>query len=166
CGRRESLEDFAETFLSKKNADRLQLSPATPDFSAAEKWMREGAVHGWDGIVAKRLDCEYTSGERTGMVKIKRIRTADCVIGGFRWARSSTKTPGADGKGSESTAANSRKRPTKEIGSLLLGLYNDHGELDHIGFSASFTREERKQLKKILKPLMAKAGSPGAGFTG
>ena len=63
------------------------LSPASADFATAEKWMREGAASGWDGVVAKRLDCEYMSGERTGMVKIKRIRTADCVVGGFRWAR-------------------------------------------------------------------------------
>lgn len=124
------------------SSQRIQLSPATADFSAAEKWMREGAAHGWDGVVAKRLDCEYTSGERTGMVKVKRIRTADCVVGGFRWAR------GAEGKAHA-------KKPGEQVGSLLLGLYNAHGELDHIGFSSGFTRDERKKLKSILKPLIA-----------
>jgi ATP-dependent DNA ligase len=148
--------------------ERIMLSPASSDFDTAEKWMREGAASGWDGVVAKRLDCEYISGERTGMVKIKRIRTADCVVGGFRWARG---TKASAGKASESKSATSRsaslktadtkKRPTEEVGSLLLGLYNKNGELDHIGFSSSFTREERKKLKSILKPFMG-----GAGFSG
>jgi len=144
------------------------LSPASANFATAEKWMREGAASGWDGVVAKRLDCEYTSGERTGMVKVKRIRTADCVVGGFRWARSAkTSTAGSSATTTTSkSASKARKKPAKEIGSLLLGLYNKKGQLDHIGFSASFTREERKKLKDILEPLMAKADSHGAGFTG
>ncbi|HKR94169.1 MAG TPA: ATP-dependent DNA ligase [Candidatus Angelobacter sp.] len=177
--RRMKLQEFAGQFLQEQsNASRktvssersqnsldsrthIQLSPATADFSAAEKWMREGAASGWDGVVAKRLDCEYTSGERTGMVKIKRIRTADCVVGGFRWAR------GKEGKAHA-------KKPGEQVGSLLLGLYNAHGELDHIGFSSSFSREERKKLKSILKPLIAgparnsgehEIGDQG-GFTG
>ena len=78
------------------------LSPASTDFATAEKWMREGAASGWDGVVAKRLDCEYMSGERTGMVKIKRIRTADCVVGGFRWARGAKNSAG---KAEESKSA-------------------------------------------------------------
>jgi ATP-dependent DNA ligase len=153
---------------SNSSTPRIMLSPASSDFATAEKWMREGAASGWDGVVAKRLDCEYTSGERTGMVKVKRIRTADCVVGGFRWARSAkTSTAGSSATTTTSkSASKARKKPTKEIGSLLLGLYNKKGQLDHIGFSASFTREERKKLKDILEPLMAKAGSHGGGFTG
>jgi ATP-dependent DNA ligase len=141
------------------NSDRqrILLSPASADFATAEKWMREGAASGWDGVVAKSLDCEYMSGERTGMVKIKRIRTADCVVGGFRWARGAK----AQANNAQGSKADVRKRPTEEVGSLLLGLYNKNGELDHIGFSASFTREERKKLKSILKPLMG-----GEGFSG
>jgi len=161
---------------SNSSTLRIMLSPATSDFPAAEKWMREGAASGWDGVVAKRLDCEYASGERTGMIKVKRIRTADCVVGGFRWARSA-KTSAAAGSATTAnsksaskttlkSASKARKKPAEEIGSLLLGLYNQKGQLDHIGFSASFTREERKQLKDILKPLMARAGSRGAGFSG
>jgi ATP-dependent DNA ligase len=137
------------------------LSPASADFATAEKWMREGAASGWDGVVAKRLDCEYMSGERTGMVKIKRIRTADCVVGGFRWARAKASASGAKESKANPTDAKNMKRPTEEVGSLLLGLYNKNGELDHIGFSASFTREERTKLKPILKPLMG-----GEGFSG
>lgn len=157
----------AET-ASNSSTPRIMLSPASADFATAEKWMREGAASGWDGVVAKRLDCEYTSGERTGMIKVKRIRTADCVVGGFRWARPA-KTSADAGSATTKTsksAQKANKKSAKQIGSLLLGLYNMKGQLDHIGFSASFTREERKKLKDILKPLMAKAGSAGAGFTG
>jgi ATP-dependent DNA ligase len=157
--RRKALQEFARQYLTERSTStkptakksktrnssnavtRILLSPASSDFATADKWIREGSTHGWDGVVAKRLDCEYTSGERTGMVKIKRIRTADCVVGGFRWAR----------KGGE-------------VGSLLLGLYNNHGQLDHIGFSSAFAREDRKKLKSILKPLIAKDGE--GGFTG
>jgi ATP-dependent DNA ligase len=150
----------------------------------ADKWMREGAASGWDGVVAKRLDCEYTSGERTGMVKgegpaivkVKRIRTADCVVGGFRWSRAAAEKSAARKPAKKSAAkmhtysrqssGDERKKAGGAVGSLLLGLYNKKGQLDHIGFSSSFTREERQKLKDILKPLMVKAGSPGAGFSG
>jgi ATP-dependent DNA ligase len=144
------------------NSERIMLSPASSDFPTAEKWMREGAASGWDGVVAKRLDCEYMSGERTGMVKIKRIRTADCIVGGFRWARGkNSEGKAGDSKSATAKATDTKKRPTEEVGSLLLGLYNNEGELDHIGFSSSFTREERKKLKPILEPLMG-----GEGFSG
>jgi ATP-dependent DNA ligase len=174
--RRMALQEFATANIdgepdrtrSKKadpqailNSERILLSPASSDFATAEKWMREGAASGWDGVVAKRLDCEYMSGERTGMVKIKRIRTADCVVGGFRWAREKASAGRAKESKTNSKSAGLKKRPTEEIGSLLLGLYNKKGELDHIGFSASFTREERKKLKSVLKPYMG-----GEGFSG
>ncbi|MGB9121514.1 MAG: ATP-dependent DNA ligase [Candidatus Angelobacter sp.] len=181
--RRMALQEFAAANIGDKldsrsskkagpqtsvNSDqRITLSPASTDFATAEKWMREGAASGWDGVVAKRLDCEYMSGERTGMVKIKRIRTADCVVGGFRWARGknsegkASQSESATSRSTTSKAADSRKRPTEEVGSLLLGLYNKNGELDHIGFSSSFTREERKKLKSILKQFMG-----GEGFSG
>jgi ATP-dependent DNA ligase len=133
--RRMLLREFIAAFRDDK---RIVLSPATTDLKGAQRWMEQGAASGLDGIIAKRLDCEYTSGERTGMMKVKRIRTADCVVGGFRWAQ----------KGGE-------------VGSLLLGLFNDQGQLDHVGFSSSFSKAERKKLKPILKPLI---GDPG--FTG
>jgi ATP-dependent DNA ligase len=141
--RRMALQNFAENF---RGSDRVYLSPATSDHSTAQRWMQQGAASGLDGVVAKRLNCEYTSGDRTGMVKVKRIRTADCVVGGFRWAQ----------KGGE-------------VGSLLLGLYNQAGKLDHVGFSSSFNREDRKKLKAIVKPLMAEGdevNSSDAGFSG
>ncbi|HEV7553466.1 MAG TPA: hypothetical protein VGP65_17395, partial [Candidatus Angelobacter sp.] len=150
----------SRTTLNKSD-ERIVLSPATSDIVAAEKWMREGAASGWDGAVAKRLDCEYMSGERTGMVKVKRIRTADCVVGGFRWARGRSSQGQAANSRADSKSIVSKKRPNEEVGSLLLGLHNKNGELDHIGFSSSFTREERGKLKSILKPLMG-----GEGFSG
>ena len=176
AARRMALQEFAVRYLGapaagkrsrtaaakpakaaiSKAVQRICLSPAGSDFATAEKWMREGAASGWDGVVAKRLNCEYTSGERTGMIKIKRIRTADCVVGGFRWAR---------GPAATKADAARMKRPTAEVGSLLLGLYNAHGQLDHVGFSSSFTREERKKLKSILKPFIVTHGSKD-GFTG
>ena len=176
--RRMALQEFAtanigdlrDSWSSKKAATetlkgpgaRIMLSPASADFATAEKWMREGATSGWDGVVAKRLDCEYMSGERTGMVKIKRIRTADCVVGGFRWARGkNSEGKAGDSKSATAKTADTKTRPTEEVGSLLLGLYNKNGELDHIGFSSSFTREERKKLKAVLEPLMG-----GEGFSG
>src|SRR5882757_5698933 len=126
----------SRTILNESD-ERIMLSPATSDFAAAEEWMREGAASGWDGVIAKRLDCEYMSGERTGMVKVKRIRTADCVVGGFRWARGAKATQkGGESESASSRTADPRKRPTEAVGSLLLGLYNRNGELDHIGFSS------------------------------
>ncbi len=134
AARRERLELFFKNF--KGNA-RVRLSPMTRDLKEAQSWMKNLATVGFDGVVAKALDQSYVSGERA-MRKIKRIRTADCVVGGFRYAS----------KGGA-------------IGSLLLGVYNQEGKLDHIGFSSSFNAGERKELKKILKPYMN-----GAGFSG
>ena len=134
AARRERLELFFKTF---KGNSSIRLSPMTRERAEAEKWMTELAATGFDGVVAKALDQTYQSGERA-MRKIKSIRTADCVVGGFRYAS----------KGGE-------------VGSLLLGVYNDAGQLDHIGFSSSFTAAERKDLKKILKSYMN-----GEGFTG
>jgi ATP-dependent DNA ligase len=132
--RRRQLERFANKYLATNPI--IHLSPVTSDLSVARKWFRMGVA--LDGVVAKRRDLPYQSGERTGMQKIKKQRTADCVVGGFRYLE---------------------KEPL--IGSLLLGLYNDEGKLDHVGFTSSIRNEERpaltKRLKKVIKP---------PGFTG
>ncbi len=133
--RRQHLENFVRT-LPKKGTVRL--SPASRDKAQAERWMSELGSMGLDGIIAKRLDEPYHSGERLGMVKVKRIRTADCVVGGFRYAE----------KGGG-------------IGSLLLGLYNQEGLLDHVGFTSSFNAEQRQELKKIVEPLIKPPGFTG-----
>jgi ATP-dependent DNA ligase len=132
--RREKLERLAKSCFEENAA--ISLSPVTDDLSVARKWFYMGV--GLDGIVAKRKDLPYQTGERTGMQKIKKQRTADCVVGGFRYLE---------------------KKPL--VGSLLLGLYNSEGLLDHVGFSSSIQNEERlaltRKLEKIIKP---------PGFTG
>jgi ATP-dependent DNA ligase len=133
----EARREHLESFFKSVRSDNIKLSPATTDRREAERWMRELAATGCDGVVAKCLDDSYVSGERA-MRKIKRIRTADCVVGGYRLAS----------KGGA-------------IGSLLLGLYDDFGKLNHVGFSSSFTREERGELKAVLEPYQG-----GEGFTG
>jgi ATP-dependent DNA ligase len=138
--RRPRLEAFAARFL--KNRPRIRLSPASDDPEDALRWYEKtrGAL---DGVIAKRRDVPYRSGDRTGMVKIKQRRTADCVVGGFRYA--------SKGKG--------------EIGSLLLGLYDDQGLLNHVGFTSSLSAPERKalvpKLEKLVKPPGFTGSAPG-----
>jgi ATP-dependent DNA ligase len=132
--RRRRLERF---FLPLNPNGPIRMSPATTDRAAAERWLRNLAGSGFDGVVAKRLEAPYASGERS-MLKIKRLRTADCVVGGFRWAS----------KGGE-------------VGSLLLGLYDEDGALHHVGFTSGFSVDERRRLKQIVKPHMG-----GMGFSG
>jgi ATP-dependent DNA ligase len=132
--RRQELDRFASKYL-KKN-ETVRLSPFTLELSGARKWFQMGTAV--DGVVAKRRDLPYRSGTRDGMEKIKKMRTADCVVGGFRYLE---------------------KKPL--VGSLLLGLYNEAGELDHVGFTSSIGAEARpsltQKLKKLIKP---------PGFTG
>jgi ATP-dependent DNA ligase len=133
--RRAALETFARHF---PHEGTLRISPATRERAIVDGWFAQvgGAL---DGVVAKRLDLAYASGKRDGGVKIKRERTADCVIGGFRYAAGTT----------------------ERIGSLLLGLYDDAGRLDYVGFCSSFVASERIAL---LDRFTAALG--GAGFTG
>ncbi len=143
AGRREASVSAAgrksRSFASLRiSGSRIVLSPTTDDINQARRWMAEGGASGLDGIIAKRADVPYASGLRTAMQKIKRIRTADCVVGGFRYAS----------KG-------------RAIGSLLLGFYNANGRLDHVGFTSSFNAEQRKELKPIVERLRG-----GSGFTG
>jgi ATP-dependent DNA ligase len=139
AARRERLEALLGRL---PRGGRVLLSPATPDRKRAERWMRELGGGGLDGVVAKLLESPYLSGEREGMVKVKRVRTADCVVGGFRWAQAGSRNEG-------------------QIGSLLLGLYDDEGRLDHVGFSSSFTAGERRELAAILLPLREPPGFTG-----
>ena len=132
--RRTALERFARKFFGK--AAGLELSPATGDAEVARKWLREG--RGVDGVMAKDPALPYKSGERTGMIKVKRLRTADCVVGGYRYA--------------------SRGRT---LGSLLLGLYGPDGLLHHVGFAASFEAEKRLPMLAEVEALRG-----GEGFTG
>jgi ATP-dependent DNA ligase len=136
--RRKALEKFAKKHLKKDS--RLRLSPSTSDLSMARKWFHMGI--GLDGIVAKRIDLPYQSGNREGMQKIKTQRTADCVVGGFRYLEKA-----------------------KQVGSLLLGLYEKAGLLDHVGFCSSISNAERpaltKKLQKLIKPPGFSGKAPG-----
>jgi ATP-dependent DNA ligase len=133
--RRARLESFAKRYL--EGSDRIVLSPATRDVRAARKWLA-GVGATLDGVIAKRMDLPYQSGNRDGMVKVKRMRSADCVVGGFRYGTNS-----------------------KLVGSLLLGLFNDQGLLDHVGFCSTIRAQDKpaltKRLEKLIKP---------PGFTG
>jgi|ERR1043166_1939172 ATP-dependent DNA ligase len=133
--RRAKLESFAKKHLSKNQT--IELSPATKDIAIAREWLSTTGVK-LDGVVAKRLDLPYRSGERDGMQKVKRMRTVDCVVGGFRYAT----------KG-------------KVVGSLLLGLYDKAGLLHHIGYTSSFNEAEKKELTAKLEPLIAPPGFTG-----
>jgi ATP-dependent DNA ligase len=133
--RRSKLEKFAKTYLQKNSSVRL--SPVTNDLAVARNWFRTMGG-GLDGIVAKRLDMSYRSGERAGMQKIKNLRTADCVVGGFRYAS----------KG-------------KVAGSLLLGLYGDDGLLHHVGFTSSMKAADRKEITNKLEALVKPPGFTG-----
>ena len=133
--RRKLLEKFARSYFKPKGGVRL--SPASTDLAVATKWLKKAGGN-LDGIIAKQLDAAYASGERTAMFKIKQIRTADCVVGGFRYA-----TGG------------------RMLGSLLLGLYDDDGLLHHVGFTSAFKASEKRDLTRRFESLRK---SPG--FTG
>ena len=130
--RREALEHF----VAGHPASRLRLSPCTQDRAVAQRWLaRSGGA--LDGIVAKRREDRYQAGERA-MLKLKQHRSADCVVGGFRYDKSG-----------------------EAVGSLLLGLYDDAGLLNHVGFTAALPAAERTSL---IPALEARVAPPG--FTG
>lgn len=125
-----------ETFHRKHGGPALLLSPASTRREQGERWLA-GSGGALDGVVAKRLDEPYRSGERA-MLKVKQHRTADCVVGGFR-----------------------RVKGGQEVASLLLGLYRDDGSLDHVGFTSAIADADRAALTAMLEPLTG-----GEGFSG
>jgi ATP-dependent DNA ligase len=118
-----------------KAAGPVHLSPATQDRALAEDWFRRFEGAGLDGVMAKRLEEPYKPGQRT-MIKVKHARTADCVVAGFRWHK--------NGRGTM-------------VGSLLLGLYDDEDNLQHVGVVAAFPTATRKKLVEELAPLRENA---------
>jgi ATP-dependent DNA ligase len=137
--RRPALEAFAKAQF--KGHPTFLLSPASTNYATAKKWLGESGG-GSDGVIAKRLDLPYQAGNREGMQKIKKFRSADCVVGGFRYA-----TNKLDGK--------------KVVGSLLLGLYDDAGLLHHVGFSSAIKREQKPALTAKLEALIGRPGFTG-----
>ena len=132
--RRSALEAFGEKAAI---AGKLIVTPCTRDIAQATEWLDDFSHDGRDGVVAKRLDGKYLGGERA-MIKVKRLRTADCVVGGFRYLS------GSD-----------------NVGSLLLGLYNAEGLLDHVGFTSTIANDERAALTRKLQALRATPGFTG-----
>ena len=131
--RRKALEKF----FAKNEVPRLHLSPVTHDRGTAVNWLEHsgGAL---DGVIAKRRDLEYRSGERA-MIKVKQQRTADCVVGGFRYGEKK-----------------------KVVGSLLLGLYDADGKLNHVGFTSAIPSTERPRLTRDLEALVEPPGFTGS----
>lgn len=138
--RRVQLEEFAAKNFEGDKVFRL--SPASPDIAVAERWLT-AAGGGSDGVIAKRIDLPYRGDNREGMQKIKQYRTADCVIGGFRYGE--------------------RKHAgRKVVGSLLLGLYDDKGDLHHVGFSSAIKSADKSALTAKLEGIAADRSFTGA----
>jgi len=133
--RRDSLQKLYTSHLEAISS--IHLSPSTDDVELARQWL-SGEHGGLDGVMAKRVDLPYMGGERTGMKKIKRMRTAECVVGGFRWSRAGA-----------------------TVGSLLLGLHDDAGDLHHVGFCSALNAKTRAEADQRLIPLRG-----GEGFSG
>ncbi len=136
--RRPQLEDFAGRFLLQNQAVRL--SPTSHNRYEAERWLRASGAN-MDGVIGKRLDLPYDTGGHEAMVKVKNVRTADCVVAGFRYARKS-----------------------KRVGSLLLGLFDDDHILHHVGYTSALSRDEFRKLTPRLERLARSKGL--RGFTG
>jgi ATP-dependent DNA ligase len=133
--RRPVLERFAKRYF---RGEEIVLSPATTERVRVDDWFAR-VGNALDGVVAKRLDRSYASGSRDAGVKIKHLRTADCVVGGYRL-----------------------NKERNGIGSLLLGLYGDDGKLNHVGFTSGFRANERGPLLKRLQPLEKPPGFTGS----
>lgn len=132
--RRAALEKL---FASFPAGSPFRLSPYTRKPATAKGWLKLAGRGALDGVIAKPLDAPYLCGERA-MIKVKNLKTADCVVGGFRYATGSP-----------------------EVGSLLLGLFNDKGKLDHVGFTSGFAALDRASLTRKLESLKG-----GPGFSG
>ena len=137
--RRHELEEFAARCFPQT---LFRLSPASTKLEDAKRWLKS-AGGASDGIIAKRLDLPYQAGNRDGMQKIKRHRSADCVIGGFRYGE---------------RAAGGRK----VVGSLLLGLYDDEGMLHHVGFTSAIKAAEKPGLTDRLEAMIADRSFTGS----
>jgi ATP-dependent DNA ligase len=124
--RRERLENVV--------SDPIQLSPMTPDREAAGEWLTGNS----EGVVAKQAGSAYLPGERKGMTKIKRLRTADCVVAAFRFG----------------------KEPNT-LGSLILGLYDDEGDLHVVGHTSGFKAKQKREFLELLEP--HRTGEQGHG---
>ena len=137
--RRQALETVAKRCFR----DTLfRLSPASTKIEDARRWLMS-AGEGSDGVIAKRLDLPYQAGNREGMQKIKWHRTADCVVGGFRYGKR-------------------RVARRRVVGSLLLGLHDEKRILHHVGFTSALAEEEKPDLTRRLEALVADRSFTGS----
>jgi ATP-dependent DNA ligase len=149
--RRRLLEEVSSEMATSEGAGGVHLTPATREPEVAQDWFRRFEGAGLDGVVAKESDLAYVAGKRV-MVKVKHERTAEFVVGGFRWYKASS----ANG--------------AEEIGSLLLGLYDAAGDLAHVGVIGAFPAQQRRQLVEVLSPYRLSSeqarqdGHPWAGW--
>jgi ATP-dependent DNA ligase len=132
--RRSRLEAFSNNF---QNSDTFNLSPVSLEMKQVRAWFKD-IGNTLDGVVCKKRDSGYVSGVSPAFQKVKNYRSIDCVVGGFRYT--------TDGKG---------------VGSLLLGLYDDGGKLNHVGFTSGIRADERKPLAKRLEKLIKPPGFDG-----
>lgn len=137
--RRSALEKFSRHHFGR--GDPFALSPASRNYAEAKKWL-QSVEAGHDGVVAKRLDLAYRSGTRDGMQKIKLMRSADCVVGGFRYGEK-------------------KQGRRKLIGSLLLGLYDDAGLLHHVGFTSAIKTSDRPALTEKFEKIASSESFTG-----
>ncbi len=134
CCRRQQLDEFSSYFGT---TDRCYLSPVTLDIEQVQAWLKETGDN-LDGVVCKQRDSGYVGGRSPAFQKVKNYRSIDCVVGGFRYT--------SDSKG---------------VASLLLGLYDDTGKLNHVGFTSGLEQEERVKLAKRLEKLVGSSGFDG-----
>ncbi|SFI01417.1 ATP-dependent DNA ligase [Bradyrhizobium sp. Gha] len=137
--RRSALEQFARRYF--RGSRVFALSPASRSLAGAKKWL-QSVQEGHDGVVAKRLDLAYRGGARDGMQKIKLMRSADCVVGGFRYGEK-------------------KQGRRKVIGSLLLGLYDDSGLLHHVGFTSAIKTADRPGLTETFEAIASDSSFTG-----
>ena len=137
--RRRELERFAKKCFAQN--PNFRLSPSTTKLAHARRWLT--AMRGTDGVIAKRRDLPYQEGTREGMQKIKLHRTADCVVGGFRYGE----RPQLPGR--------------RLVGSVLLGLYDNEGSLHHVGFTSAIKAAERTELTDKLEEIRAERSFTG-----
>ncbi|HKN86025.1 MAG TPA: ATP-dependent DNA ligase [Nitrospiraceae bacterium] len=144
--RRTRLERFFSSFPENP---LIQLSPVSRDRTIASRWFTDLGAYGLDGIMAKKIHEPYHAGDRHAMMKVKYMKTADCVVGGFRYSSTPAKADKAN------------RASGRTVGSLLLGLYDTAGLLHFVGFTSSFNKEDRARLKDAVEPLKG-----GVGFSG
>jgi ATP-dependent DNA ligase len=132
--RRKKLENFARNFGRSKT---FFLSPITLSLGRAQTWLKKTGDN-LDGIVCKRRDSEYMSGVSAAFQKVKNYRSVDCVVGGFRYSAAAP-----------------------VVGSLLLGLYDESGKLNHVGFTSGIKSADRVRLTRMLEKLVSPPGFDG-----